>query len=52
MAPASVRQIELRTAGPEGRALVDLAETFERNMSLLNAQLYGPLDYAVTARKG
>ena len=50
-APAAARAVDLRVTGDEGRALVALADTFDRNMERLNAQLYAPLDYAVVAWK-
>jgi SAM-dependent methyltransferase len=50
-APPAARAVDLRVTGDEGRALVALADTFDRNMERLNAQLYAPLDYAVVAWK-
>lgn len=50
-APPAARAVDLRITGDEGRALVALADTFDRNMERLNAQLYAPLDYAVVAWK-
>ena len=50
-APPAARAVDLRVTGDEGRALVALADTFDRNMQRLNAQLYAPLDYAVVAWK-
>jgi SAM-dependent methyltransferase len=50
-APAAARAIDLRVTGAEGRALAALVDTFDRNMERLNAQLFAPLDYAVTAWK-
>ncbi len=50
-APAAARAVDMRVTGDEGRALVALADTFDRNMERLNAQLYAPLDYAVVAWK-
>jgi SAM-dependent methyltransferase len=50
-APPASRAVDLRITGDEGRALVALADTFDRNMERLNAQLYAPLDYAVVAWK-
>ena len=50
-APPAARAVDLRITGDEGRALVSLADTFDRNMERLNAQLYAPLDYAVVAWK-
>jgi O-antigen chain-terminating methyltransferase len=49
--PPTVRDIDLRTAGVEGRALLELADAFDRNVERLNSQLYGPLDYALIAWK-
>ncbi len=48
-APASTRYADQNLA--EGRGLTALADTFDRNMARLNAQLYAPLDYAVIAWK-
>ena len=50
-APRAVREVDLRTTGPEGRALLALADAFDRNTERLNLQLYGPHDYAVVAWK-
>ena len=50
-APPAARAIDGRSAGAEGRALLALAEAFDRNVERLNAQLYAPLDYAVIAWK-
>ena len=50
-APAAVGAIDLRQTGPEGRAVVEMAEAFDRNVARLNAQLYAPFDYAVVAWK-
>ncbi len=50
-APPAARAVDLRVTGDEGRALVALADTFDRNIERLNAQLYAPLDYAVVAWK-
>ncbi|MCC7126739.1 MAG: class I SAM-dependent methyltransferase, partial [Acidobacteria bacterium] len=49
VAPASTRYADQNLA--EGRGLTALADTFDRNMARLNAQLYAPLDYAVIAWK-
>lgn len=49
--PRSVREIDLRTTGVEGRAVLELADAFDRNVERLNVQLYGPLDYVVIAWK-
>ena len=49
--PRGLRDIDLRTAGVEGRALLALADTFDRNVERLNSQLYAPLDYALIAWK-
>jgi O-antigen chain-terminating methyltransferase len=49
--PRTVRDIDLRTTGVEGRALTELADAFDRNVERLNAQLYAPLDYALVAWK-
>jgi SAM-dependent methyltransferase len=49
--PPVVRDVDLRTTGVEGRALVQLADAFDRNVERLNVQLYAPLDYAVVAWK-
>jgi SAM-dependent methyltransferase len=49
--PRVVREIDLRTTGTEGRALLELADTFDRNVERLNHQLYGPQDYALVAWK-
>ena len=49
--PRSVRDVDLRTTGAEGRAVLDLADAFDANVSHLNRQLYGPHDYAVIAWK-
>jgi SAM-dependent methyltransferase len=51
-APRDVRDVDLRTTGAEGRALLQLADAFDANARLLNRQLYGPQDYAVIAWKG
>jgi hypothetical protein len=50
--PREVRDVDLRTTGAEGRALLHLADAFDANARLLNRQLYGPQDYAVVAWKG
>jgi SAM-dependent methyltransferase len=50
-APPSVRDVDLRITGNEGRALLQLADAFDANARLLNRQLYGPQDYAVIAWK-
>jgi O-antigen chain-terminating methyltransferase len=47
--PRVTREVDLATAGPEGRGLLALADAFDRNVERLNTQLYGPLDYAVIA---
>jgi O-antigen chain-terminating methyltransferase len=49
--PRTVRDIDPRTTGVEGRALTELADAFDRNVERLNAQLYAPLDYALVAWK-
>ncbi len=51
LSPPIVRDIDLRAAGAEGRAVVEMADAFDRNMERLNAQLYAPLDYVVIAWK-
>jgi len=50
VAPPTVRHAD-PAANPESRGLIDLANAFDRNVNQLNAQLYGPLDYAVVAWK-
>jgi SAM-dependent methyltransferase len=50
-APVAARAVDMRVTGDEGRALIALADTFDRNVERLNAQLYAPLDYAVVAWK-
>jgi SAM-dependent methyltransferase len=49
--PRGVRDVDLRTTGAEGRAILQLADAFDANAALLNRQLYGPQDYAVVAWK-
>ncbi len=49
--PRVVRDVDLRTTGTEGRAILELADAFDRNVERLNLQLYGPLDYVVIAWK-
>jgi SAM-dependent methyltransferase len=49
--PREVREINLRTSGVEGRAILHLADAFDANSKHLNRQLYGPHDYAVVAWK-
>lgn len=49
--PAGVRQVDFRSTGAEGRAVLDLADSFDLAMDRLNRQLYGPQDYAVVAWK-
>jgi SAM-dependent methyltransferase len=49
--PREVRDVDLRTTGPEGRAILRLADAFDANADHLNRQLYGPHDYAVVAWK-
>lgn len=49
--PSAVRDIDLRTTGVEGRAVLELADAFDRNVERLNIQLYAPLDYVVIAWK-
>jgi SAM-dependent methyltransferase len=49
--PREVREIDLRTTGVEGRAILHLADAFDANSKHLNRQLYGPHDYAVVAWK-
>jgi O-antigen chain-terminating methyltransferase len=49
--PREVRDVDLRTTGVEGRAILQLADAFDANAALLNRQLYGPHDYAVIAWK-
>jgi SAM-dependent methyltransferase len=49
--PREVRDVDLRTTGVEGRAILHLADAFDANASHLNRQLYGPQDYAVIAWK-
>lgn len=49
--PRAVRDIDLRTTGIEGKAVLELADAFDRNVERLNTQLYGPLDYVVIAWK-
>jgi len=49
--PPGVRDVNLATAGAEGRGLIALADAFDRNVERLNTQLYAPLDYAVVAWK-
>jgi SAM-dependent methyltransferase len=49
--PSVVRDVDLRTAGVEGRAVLALADAFDANTERLNRQLYGPHDYAVVAWK-
>jgi SAM-dependent methyltransferase len=51
MAPPSARETDLGGARPEARAITALADAFDRNVGLLNAHLYAPLDYAVVAWK-
>jgi len=49
--PREVRNVDLRTSGAEGRAILQLADAFDANAERLNRQLYGPHDYAVIAWK-
>jgi SAM-dependent methyltransferase len=49
--PGGVRNVDLRTTGAEGRAVLELADAFDANVERLNRQLYGPHDYAVVAWK-
>ncbi|MDH4064586.1 MAG: class I SAM-dependent methyltransferase [Acidobacteriota bacterium] len=49
-APTDARAVDVTTS-PEALGLVALAEAFDRNVARLNAQLYGPFDYAVVAWK-
>ena len=49
--PSVVRDVDLRTTGVEGRAVLALADAFDANTERLNRQLYGPHDYAVVAWK-
>jgi O-antigen chain-terminating methyltransferase len=49
--PREVRDVDLRTTGAEGRAILQLADAFDANAAHLNRQLYGPHDYAVIAWK-
>jgi 2-polyprenyl-3-methyl-5-hydroxy-6-metoxy-1,4-benzoquinol methylase len=49
--PRVVRDVDLRTTGVEGRAVLELADAFDRNVERLNTQLYAPLDYVVIAWK-
>jgi O-antigen chain-terminating methyltransferase len=49
--PRGVRDVDLRTTGVEGRAILQLADAFDANAKRLNRQLYGPHDYAVVAWK-
>jgi SAM-dependent methyltransferase len=51
VSPREVREIDLRTTGVEGRAILHLADAFDANSKHLNRQLYGPHDYAVVAWK-
>jgi O-antigen chain-terminating methyltransferase len=49
-APSTVLEVDGTTC-QAARGLLDLADTFDRNVAQLNAQLYAPLDYAVVAWK-
>lgn len=49
--PRAVRDVDLRTTGVEGRAVLELADAFDRNVERLNTELYAPLDYVVIAWK-
>jgi hypothetical protein len=49
--PREVREVDLRTTGVEGRAILQLADVVDANSDRLNRQLYGPHDYAVVAWK-
>ena len=48
---AEVRNVDLRSTGVEGRAVLSLADSFDAAVDRLNRQLYGPQDYAVVAWK-
>jgi hypothetical protein len=51
LSPREAHDVQLKAAGPEGRAILQLADAFDRNANHLNRQLYGPQDYAVVAWK-